>query len=91
MKAVILAGGLGTRISEETHDKPSSWRESGFCYSQSASAHGINEFVICCGYKVTLLGYFTGNLLHMSDVTFHMRMNSMEVTIKMLSLGSHTC
>jgi glucose-1-phosphate cytidylyltransferase len=85
MKAVILAGGLGTRISEETHLKPKPMVEIGgrpilWHILKIYSAHGINEFVICCGYKgYVIKEYFANYFLHMSDVTFHMRTNSMEV------------
>jgi glucose-1-phosphate cytidylyltransferase len=85
MKAVILAGGLGTRISEETHLKPKPMVEIGgrpilWHILKIFSAHGINEFVICCGYKgYVIKEYFANYFLHMSDVTFHMRTNSMEV------------
>jgi glucose-1-phosphate cytidylyltransferase len=85
MKAVILAGGLGTRISEETHLKPKPMVEIGGrpilwhvlkCYS----AHGINDFVICAGYKgYVIKEYFANYFLHMSDVTFDMKENRMEV------------
>lgn len=85
VKAVILAGGLGTRISEETHLKPKPMVEIGgkpilWHILKIFSSYGINEFVICCGYKGYLIKeYFANYFLHMSDVTFHMRMNSMEV------------
>ncbi|MDA7677489.1 glucose-1-phosphate cytidylyltransferase [bacterium] len=85
MKAVILAGGLGTRISEETSVKPKPMVEIGgrpilWHILKIFSAHGINEFVICCGYKgYVIKEYFANYFLHMSDVTFHMRLNSMEV------------
>ena len=85
MKAVILAGGLGTRISEETHLKPKPMVEIGgrpilWHILKIFSAHGINEFVICCGYKgYVIKEYFANYFLHMSDVTFNMRTNSMEV------------
>ena len=85
MKAVILAGGLGTRISEETHLKPKPMVEIGgkpmlWHIMRSYSAHGINEFVICCGYKGYLIKeYFANYFLHMSDVTFDMQDNRMEV------------
>lgn len=85
MKAVILAGGLGTRISEETHLKPKPMIEIGgkpilWHIMKLYSAHGVNEFVICCGYKGYLIKeYFANYFLHMSDVTFDMAMNSMEV------------
>ena len=85
MKAVILAGGLGTRISEETHTKPKPMIEIGgkpilWHIMKIYSAHGINDFVICCGYKGYLIKeYFANYFLHMSDVTFDMSKNSMEV------------
>jgi len=85
MKAVILAGGLGTRISEETHLKPKPMIEIGgkpilWHIMKLYSAHGVNEFVICCGYKGYLIKeYFANYFLHMSDVTFDMAQNSMEV------------
>jgi glucose-1-phosphate cytidylyltransferase len=85
MKAVILAGGLGTRISEETTTKPKPMIEIGgkpilWHIMKSYSAHGINEFIICCGYKgYVIKEYFANYFLHMSDVTFDMAHNKMEV------------
>ena len=85
MKAVILAGGLGTRISEETHLKPKPMIEIGgkpvlWHIMKIYSAHGVHEFVICCGYKGYLIKeYFANYFLHMSDVTFDMANNRMEV------------
>lgn len=85
MKAVILAGGLGTRISEETHLKPKPMVEIGgkpilWHIMKSFSAHGINDFIICLGYKgYVIKEYFANYYLHMSDVTFDMRDNSMTV------------
>ena len=85
MKAVILAGGLGTRISEETHLKPKPMIEIGgmpilWHILKLYSAHGINEFIICCGYKGYLIKeYFANYFLHMSDVTFDMTRNTMEI------------
>jgi glucose-1-phosphate cytidylyltransferase len=85
MKAVILAGGLGTRISEETHLKPKPMVEIGgkpilWHIMKMYSAHGVNDFVICCGYKgYTIKEYFANYFLHMSDVTFDMANNGMEV------------
>lgn len=85
MKAVILAGGLGTRISEETHLKPKPMIEIGgkpilWHIMKLYSAHGVNDFVICCGYKGYLIKeYFANYFLHMSDVTFDMANNQMEV------------
>ena len=85
MKAVILAGGLGTRISEETHLKPKPMVEIGgmpilWHVMKIYSSHGINEFIICCGYKGYMIKeYFANYFLHMSDVTFDMQNNEMEV------------
>lgn len=85
MKAVILAGGLGTRISEETTVRPKPMIEVGgmpilWHILKTYSHHGINDFVICCGYKGYLIKeYFANYFLHMSDVTFDMSKNSMEV------------
>ena len=85
MKAVILAGGLGTRISEETNIKPKPLIEIGgmpllWHIMKIYSAHGINDFVICCGYKGYMIKeYFANYSLHMSDVTFDMKDNSIEV------------
>jgi glucose-1-phosphate cytidylyltransferase len=85
MKAVILAGGLGTRISEETHLKPKPMIEIGgkpvlWHIMKLYSAYGVNEFVICCGYKgYVIKEYFANYFLHMSDVTFDMANNAMEV------------
>ena len=85
MKAVILAGGHGTRISEETHLKPKPMIEIGgkpilWHILKLYSAHGVNEFVICCGYRgYVIKEYFANYFLHMSDVTFDMQTNRMEV------------
>ena len=85
MKAVILAGGLGTRISEETSSRPKPMIEIGgrpilWHILKIYSAHGINEFIVCCGYKgYVIKEYFANYFLHMSDVTFHMSDNTMEV------------
>ena len=85
MKAVILAGGLGTRISEETNVKPKPMVEIGgkpilWHILKMYSQHGINDFVICCGYKgYVIKEYFANYFLHMSDVTFDMKNNEMKV------------
>jgi len=85
MKAVILAGGFGTRISEETHLKPKPMIEIGgmpilWHIMKIYSAHGVNDFVICCGYKgYVIKEYFAHYFLHMSNVTFDMVNNKMRV------------
>ena len=85
MKAVILAGGLGTRISEETTIKPKPMIEIGgrpilWHIMKMYSHHGIHDFVVCCGYKgYVIKEYFANYFLHMSDVTFDMEHNRMEV------------
>ena len=85
MKAVILAGGKGTRISEETHSLPKPMLEIGgkpilWHIMKIYSAHGINDFIICCGYKGYMIKeYFANYFLHMSDVSFDMKKNEMLV------------
>jgi glucose-1-phosphate cytidylyltransferase len=85
MKAVILAGGLGTRISEETHLKPKPMIEIGgwpilWHIMKIYSAHGVNDFIICCGYKGYIIKeYFANYLLHSSDVTFDMSSSQIEI------------
>jgi glucose-1-phosphate cytidylyltransferase len=85
MKAVILAGGLGTRISEETHLRPKPMIEIGgkpilWHIMKLYSVHGVNDFVICCGYMGYLIKeYFANYFLHMSDVTFDIANNKMVV------------
>ena len=104
MKAVILAGGLGTRISEVTNIKPKPMLEIGgkpilWHIMKIYSAHGINDFVICCGYKGYMIKeYFANYFLHQSDVTFNIQKNSMEVhqkraepwTITLVDTGDHS-
>ena len=85
MKVVILAGGFGTRISEETHLKPKPMVEIGgkpilWHILKIYSHYGLNEFIICCGYKGYLIKeYFANYFLHMNDVTFDLNSNIMEV------------
>jgi glucose-1-phosphate cytidylyltransferase len=85
MKAIILAGGLGTRISEDTAARPKPMIEIGtkpilWHIMKTYSHYGINDFVICCGYKgYVIKEYFANYFLHMSDVTFDMSKNTMEV------------
>ena len=85
MKAVLLAGGLGTRISEETHLKPKPMIEIGgkpilWHIMKIYSEHGVRDFVVCCGYKGYLIKeYFANYFLHMSDVTIDMTKNEMKV------------
>lgn len=104
MKAVILAGGLGTRISEETHLKPKPMIEIGskpilWHIMKIYSAHGVNEFIICCGYKShTIKEFFANYFLYTSDVTFDMKENSMHVhhsasepwKVTVVDTGEHT-
>lgn len=104
MKAVILAGGLGTRISEETSVRPKPMVEIGgnpilWHIMKIYSSHGINDFVVCCGYKGYIIKeYFANYFLHMSDVTFDMQNNSMEVhqrhaepwRVTLVDTGEHT-
>ncbi|MEO0373866.1 MAG: glucose-1-phosphate cytidylyltransferase [Cyanobacteria bacterium P01_A01_bin.17] len=85
MKAVLLAGGLGTRLSEETTIKPKPMVEIGgmpilWHIMKTYAAHDINDFIICCGYKgYVIKEYFANYFLHRSDVTFDMRFNQMNV------------
>jgi glucose-1-phosphate cytidylyltransferase len=85
MKAVLLAGGLGTRLSEETSVKPKPMVEIGgkpilWHIMKIYSAYGINDFIVCCGYKgYVIKEYFANYLLHMSDVTFDMQYNKLEI------------
>jgi glucose-1-phosphate cytidylyltransferase len=104
MKAVILAGGLGSRLSEETSVRPKPMVEIGgkpilWHIMKGYSAYGINEFVICCGYKgYVIKEYFANYFLHMSDVTFDMESNRMEVhqryaepwKVTLVDTGEHT-
>lgn len=85
MKAVILAGGRGTRISEESHSKPKPMIEIGgkpilWHIMKLYSFYGVHDFIICCGYKGYMIKeYFANYFLHMSDITFDMSKNSMVV------------
>ncbi len=85
MKCVILAGGLGTRISEETVSRPKPMIEIGgrpilWHIMKIYSAHGIDDFIVCCGYKGYMIKeYFANYFLHMSDVTFDMKNNDMQI------------
>ena len=85
MKAVILAGGLGTRISEETHLKPKPMVEIGgkpilWHIMKHYSFHGVQDFIICCGYRGYVIKEYFANLVrHMSDVTFDLRTSQVEV------------
>ncbi|PZD97846.1 glucose-1-phosphate cytidylyltransferase [Paenibacillus sambharensis] len=104
MKAVILAGGLGTRISEETHLKPKPMIEIGgkpiiWHIMKIYSYYGINEFIVCLGYKGYMIKeYFANYFLHMSDVTFDMLNNTMQVhqknaedwKVTLVDTGDHT-
>lgn len=104
MKAVILAGGMGTRISEESHLRPKPMIEIGgkpivWHIMKIYSTFGINDFVICLGYKgYVIKEYFANYFLHMSDVTFDMRRNKMEVhqnkaepwTVTLVDTGENT-
>lgn len=104
MKAVILAGGLGTRISEESVTRPKPMIEIGgkpilWHIMKIYSAHGVNDFIVCCGYKgYVIKEYFANYFLHMSDVTFDMSTNEMQVhqrkaepwRVTMVDTGEHT-
>jgi glucose-1-phosphate cytidylyltransferase len=85
MKAVLLAGGLGTRISEESHLRPKPMIEIGgkpvlWHIMKIYAAYGVNDFVVCLGYKGYIIKeYFANYFLHMSDVTFDMKTNGMEI------------
>lgn len=104
MKAIILAGGLGTRISEESHLRPKPMIEIGgnpilWHIMKMYSHYGINDFVICLGYKgYVIKEYFSNYFLHMSDVTFCMQENTMEIhqkyaepwKVTLVDTGEHT-
>lgn len=104
MKTVILAGGLGTRISEETQAIPKPMIEIGgkpilWHIMKLYSAHGINDFIICCGYRGYLIKeYFANYFIHMSDITFDLSKNDMKVhsnhvepwRVTLVDTGEHT-
>jgi len=104
MKAVILAGGIGSRISEETQIKPKPMIEIGgkpilWHLMKIYSSYGINDFIVCCGYKGYIIKeYFANYFLHMSDVTFDMTNNRMKVhhqnaepwTVTLIDTGDET-
>ncbi len=104
MKAIILAGGRGTRLHEETDFKPKPMVEIGqkpilWHIMKMYSSHGINDFIICCGYKgYVIKEYFANYFLHMSDVTFCMKNNKMDIlqnhaepwTVTLVDTGQET-
>lgn len=104
MKAVILAGGYGTRIAEETHLKPKPMIEIGgkpilWHIMKIYSSHGINDFIICLGYKgYVIKEYFSNYFLHMSDVTFDLTSNEVTIhqsssepwKVTLINTGEHT-
>lgn len=104
MKAVILAGGLGTRLAEETSVRPKPMIEIGgkpilWHIMKLYSQHGVNDFIVCCGYKGYFIKeYFDNYFLHQSDITFHMNSNAMEVhhqraepwTVTLVDTGDHS-
>ena len=85
MKAVILAGGYGTRLSEETHSRPKPMVEIGgrpmlWHIMKMYSVHGVNDFIVCCGYRGYMIKeYFANFSLHMSDITFDLEHNTVHV------------
>ena len=85
MKAVILAGGYGTRLSEETHSRPKPMVEIGgrpmlWHIMKMYSVHGVNDFIVCCGYRgYVIKEYFANFSLHMSDITFDLKQNTVHM------------
>lgn len=104
MKAIILAGGLGTRISEESHLKPKPMIEIGgkpilWHIMKIYSAHGVNDFIVCCGYKGHMIKeYFSNYFLYRSDITFDLKNNQMDIhqssaepwKVTLIDTGLHT-
>ena len=104
MKAVILAGGLGTRLSEETGSKPKPMVSIGsmpiiWHIMKIYSSHGVNDFIICCGYKGYLIKeYFSNYFLHMSDITLNIKENKIDIhntksepwTVTLVDTGDET-
>ena len=97
MKAVILAGGYGSRLSEETEYKPKPMVEIGgipilWHILKYYSHYNINDFIICCGYKSNVIKeYFSNYFMYTSDITFDMQNNDMIIHKKYRTLESYSC